>query len=242
MTLSYEDKLSPFPVFVPDLGYVSSPKISKIYSEEIGYFKYGFYVVLLRGNVKDCLSLFGVNEESGMELFKQVGMFYFICLNKNIAFAYEQAFSLFIHGEVVFDAESKHFTVQKDGKTTGIINSENFADVCSLMLELCYIKEKSTKKLKFRSKKAKDLFKFLEEGKPKETKPDKDYAFGNVLSSVCCQHNSINMTNVWDLTIYQLYDQFNRLQIKTPFDINATKWAAWGSDPYDYKMWYKSLD
>ena len=48
----------------------------------------------------------------------------------------------------------------------------------------------------------------------------------NLISALCVQHNSINMCNVWDLTVYQLYDQFLRQSYLNQVNIHAMNYAA----------------
>ncbi len=68
-----------------------------------------------------------------------------------------------------------------------------------------------------------------------------DINLANIISALSIQHNSYNMTNIWSLTVYQLYDQFFRLNIKTQVDINSMRWAAYGTEAFDYNLWFKSI-
>lgn len=62
----------------------------------------------------------------------------------------------------------------------------------------------------------------------------------NLISALCVQHNSINMCNVWDLTVYQLYDQFLRQSYLNQVNIHAMNYAGWGGE-FDPNDWYKKL-
>jgi len=43
------------------------------------------------------------------------------------------------------------------------------------------------------------------------------------------------------LTIYQLYDHYNRLIVEDEFDIHAMNYAYWGGE-FKAKHWSKQLD
>ena len=48
------------------------------------------------------------------------------------------------------------------------------------------------------------------------------------------------MINVWDLTVYQLYDQFLRQSYLNQVQIHAMNYAGWGGE-FDPNDWYKKL-
>jgi hypothetical protein len=64
----------------------------------------------------------------------------------------------------------------------------------------------------------------------------------NLVAAVSAKHNSYNLFNIWGLTVYQLYDQFARIDIGVQLDIYGTRWAAWGQDAFDTGIWFKRLN
>ena len=73
---------------------------------------------------------------------------------------------------------------------------------------------------------------------------NKDLALGNIISVVANKHPSINILNIWELTIYQLWDTFNRLSNNNIYDISALSVAVWGDEKKQFNIsdWFKRID
>ena len=69
-----------------------------------------------------------------------------------------------------------------------------------------------------------------------------NYTLPNVISKICARHPSINYTNVWELTIYELLDNFNSMRAGTIYDIDQTRVSVWGDEHNTFKLdsWYKN--
>lgn len=64
--------------------------------------------------------------------------------------------------------------------------------------------------------------------KAKQTAPDKNMELGNIISAVANKSHSLHIMNIWDLTIFQLWDCFSRLSNNSIYDIQSMSVAAWG--------------
>lgn len=75
-----------------------------------------------------------------------------------------------------------------------------------------------------------------------EKKADKDLTIPNIISSVSNKHPSYNHTNIWDITIFQLLDSFNKLRLNTIYDIQALRVSVWGDEKktFDSTLWHKN--
>lgn len=62
------------------------------------------------------------------------------------------------------------------------------------------------------------------------------FPFNDIVSAVTTKSNSINKFNVWDLTIYQLYDEFNRINAIDNYNINIEAMMN-GAKIEDLKHW-----
>lgn len=73
-------------------------------------------------------------------------------------------------------------------------------------------------------------------------KADINLSIPNIISSVSNMHPSINYLNIWDLTIFQLLDAFNRLQANVMYNIDCTRVSVWGDEKktFDVSLWYKN--
>ena len=73
---------------------------------------------------------------------------------------------------------------------------------------------------------------------------DKDkLTLPNIISAVSNKHPTISPITVWNMTLFQLYDSFNRLQINEIYQINKRKVSVWGDkeNTFDISMWYKNI-
>ena len=147
-----------------------------------------------------------------------------------------KSFSLLFQTEnVIIDGELlDDMSVVIDGKY--VINRDNFDDVVS-MIQLQNNPEKSAsdeddynpanelaKSIAEKLKRSKEI---VEKSKALESDGD-GLTIPDIISAVSAMSNSLNKLNIWDLTIYQLYDEFARL---TKIDnyrlqIQASMWSS----------------
>ena len=76
--------------------------------------------------------------------------------------------------------------------------------------------------------------------KAKERNKGNEIGIPDMISSLCIYNVGYNLTNVWDLTIYQLYNQFQKCQRKDDYDKNYQALLA-GADKTKIKIksWIK---
>ena len=101
--------------------------------------------------------------------------------------------------------------------------------------------------MKIKSKKALEIMKKLQKGrneKTKQTKLDKNMELGNIISSVANRSKTLNILNIWELTIFQLYDCFSRLSNNNIYDIQSISVAVWGDkdNHFDATSWFNKID
>ena len=67
---------------------------------------------------------------------------------------------------------------------------------------------------------------------------------GNIISAVANKSPSLNILNIWDLTIYQIWDCFSRISNNSIYDIQSMSVAAWGDNDnrFDASAWFKRVD
>lgn len=156
--------------------------------------------------------------------------------------------SFFIRGDIEFQPQSRAFAVGNEDKPVGIITRDNYTELKDAILAFSLPNGESDKELKFSSESARRVYERCEAGrkKAKRQKPDAqnaaDYDLGNIISAIATEHNSLNLLNIWGLTPYQLYNQFARVDRKVQLDVVSLKWAAWGSDPFEFDTWRKAIN
>lgn len=222
MHLEYFDLLSPNPIPIQNVGGILSPKLKDIAS--IGYKTYQYYLAVLQMD----FDVFTADPDS-------------VCL-------LESALNFFIQEDVAYSAEQGAFLITQEGQLTGAVTKEIYGPVCDLIFQRNGIKAKQEDDLsKVKSKKALEIMKKLQKGraeKAKHAKTDKNMELGNILSAVANKSPSINIINIWELTVYQLWDCFSRLSNNNIYAIQSMSVAAWGNKDnlFDATAWFKRID
>ncbi len=138
------------------------------------------------------------------------------------------ALSIVLKGKVLF-SEGKYKT-DKGGEIT----PDNYEGLTQVIVKQYCLKETKTKS--YSSDKAKKIAEKLELEK-KKIKPVKNgLSFGGIISGIAAKHPSINLFNIWGLTVYQLYDQFNRLQMIDNYEMNYLA-VINGAEAHNLKHW-----
>lgn len=177
-----------------------------------------------------------------------------------LAILLQNALNFFIKEDVEYSLEDKSFAVKgnimvkEQGKmvekyeTIGVISRENYQDVVDVICQRNNIKTKDINDpTKTKSKKALSIMQKLKKGREemaKKSKADKNMELGNIISAVANKSQSLNIVNIWDLTVFQLWDCFARLTNNNIYDINAASVSAWGDKDkkFDFNGWYKKLN
>lgn len=118
-----------------------------------------------------------------------------------------------------------------------IIDSDNYEEIKKvIMLQNCVKKpeKKSKKLLKFEARLAKMRKKYGKEN---------DTSLIEIVSAISAKHPSINLLNIGELTIYQLYDQLSRLNMIESYEFNFEAMCnGASSDDAKTKHWSSRID
>lgn len=224
MKLNYFDLLSPAPVNIPQVGGILSPTLKDISS--IGIQTYQYYLTILHTYMQQ-YDLLTANIQSALFL--------------------QNLLNFFIKENVVYSAQEQCFLVQENAQTIGRITKEVYPQICDLICQRNCIRSSQEEDLsKIKSKKALEILKKLQKGrseKSRQTKADQNMELGNILSAVANKSHSLNILNIWDLTVFQLWDCFSRLSNNNIYNIQSMSVAAWGNKDksFDAAAWYKNI-
>ena len=129
----------------------------------------------------------------------------------------------------------------------GTIYRDIFEELRDVILQRCGINRSDTNidMSKVKNKRALKILNKIKKAKEKlsnNTQGTDEIDLPNLISSIAAHSNSLNFTNIWDLTIYQLYEQFKKEQTKVYFDIQKISVAAYGNEKNTFKgdEWYKN--
>ena len=245
MKLDYLDLLSSEPVRMKNVGGILSPKLRDIAS--IGYGTYHFYLELLLMDLEKYLSMIGHAEDYGRlsdEEKSELDMFDFWTANEQSADLLKKVLNFFIKEEVVYSGQDRCFLIQNGNGNIGVITRDSYPQVRDIICQRVCIRPGQEEDLsKVKNKKALEIAKKLQKGrsqKKKQEKADKNMELGNIISAVANRSPSLNILNIWDLTVYQLWDCFSRISNNNIYDIQARGVAAWGNkdNHFDATAWY----
>lgn len=249
MKLNYFDLLSPEPIYIQNICGITAPTLRQI--SLIGYETYQYYLFILSIDVEKYLSVFKLTEEQETipdGITAQKNMFELLISNtKNVSLLGE-ALNFFIKEDVVFSSIDNTFIVKTNNDIVGIINKDIFPKICDLICQRSCVNSHNKEDIsKVKSKKAMEIMKKLMKGRTeqaKHIKSDKNMELGNIISAVASKSPSLNILNIWDLTVYQLWDCFTRLNNNNVYDIQSMSVATWGNkdNHFDATSWFKRIE
>lgn len=247
MKLSYFELLSPDPVYIQDIGGIISPTLKEISS--IGIHTYQYYLGILSMNIKSFLGMSGLKKQYDMipeEEKAKLNIFDLLTIDKKTISLMEKIFNFFMAGEAVYSFENKCFIIKKGTDITGSINKNNYKKACSLIYQRNYIKYRSEDVSDIKNKKAAEIMKKIHQGRKnmRQSESDKNLELGNIISAIACKSNSLNILNIWNLTIFQVWDCFARISNNNIYNIRSMSVAAWGDkdNHFDAAAWFKAID
>lgn len=263
MDLGYETLLSPNPIKL-SIGTLRKPTLNEI-DEEITFPQFNIFEMFLKITPKLYYTKV-LAEHGGCEKWENfseeeqdsMSMYSIILTDEVLQRTYSEIFNFFFLEKVIYF--DKYFLVLKNGVSVSpeeltlndvhsIIREENFFQTIDIIQQTCCIRDKRTTEPppKYKNNLAKKIYeKMLKAQKEREEKEAKknniNLALPNIISAVSNKHPTISPINVWDLTIFQLYDAFGRLQMNDMYEINRMRVSTWGDEKntFDASLWYKN--
>lgn len=264
MRLDYGTRMSYSPIALP-FGTIKKPTLEECTTLPMSFDKFNsyesmllltpdlFFTDIIKGEVRETWKSMPEEEKASMTLYDLVALY------PEIATDFEEIFNFFFVEQVVYEKgvffvidPSKIASSDKisEEDVIGCIGKKEFDLTISVLCQICCIgkDEDTVEDMKFKNEFQKQYYlQFLktkeeEEKKQKKAKKDNKMVLPNIISAVASKHNSINYTNVWKLTIFQLFDTFERLQANSFYDIDATRVSVWGDEKkkFDSSLWYRN--
>ena len=260
MKLDYGNITSPYPIPLtigtirkPTLGEIADPNV-------IGFYKFAVYQSLLILTPQEYYQKLGDQESYYFSLSDEeksnLTMFRAIEHDENLQELYTSMFNLFFIESVIYNKNM--FVILEETDQThekrsikGLITEQYFWDVLDIIGQICMVHtddndfQKEMSKMKFKNKKAKKIYEKMHNTAKKSGHENRDninFTIPNIISAVCARHPSINYINVYQLTVCQLWDIFNRLREDVFFDITKTRASVWGDEKnvFNPESWYKN--
>lgn len=245
LNLDYAEMISDFPVCL-SIGNIRKPKLKDIFS--ISFSKFTMYEFIMRltpeiyySDLKKDSALNG--ESKGKTLFD------IILTDKDLRMAFAEIFDFFFEEKVEFNEDFQYFLIfdkNENNNVIGAITPENIDDILDILQQICCIQDKHKKdQRKYKNDLARKLMEKMDKAaaeQQKQKKADLNLTIPNLISAVSNIHPSLNYLNVFELTIFQLMDAFNRIQSNILFEIDSTRVSVWGDEKntFDVTNWYKN--
>lgn len=264
MRLDYGTRMSYSPIVLP-MGRIRKPTLEDCTTFPMSFEKFNsyesmllltpelFFAEIIKGDAKTAW------ESTPEEEKKQITLYDLAALYPEIGKEFEEIFNFFFIEDVfyvdhVFFIVDPDKHIDKDHLTEenilGYIGKQEFDLVAGVIRQICCIgkEEDTVDDMKFKNEFQKKLYmdylktKAEEEAKHKKTVKDNKMVLPNIISAVASKHSSLNYTNIWKLTIFQLLDTFERLQANSFYEIDATRVSVWGDEKktFDSTLWYRN--
>lgn len=252
MKLDYATLISPAPCYLEQAGHIKSPRLRDIFCPEVGYPRYNLYLSLLLSTPQHYCEQVNPTQASWYhsldeEKRNRLSMFDLILADSWLQSAFLQIFRFFFTEEVVFSPENQAFLTYGE-EPEGVIHRENFFTVCDVILQRCFVSRPDTSfdPSQVSGKKAQSILKKLQAGRQQKSSVsrNRDTELPNLIAAIAVKSRSVNFINIWDLTIYQLYEQFKREQSDVYFEIQKMSVAAYGNKENNFRgdEWYANTD
>ena len=129
---------------------------------------------------------------------------------------------------------------------TGIINNDKYDTVVDVILQLTKTERSITedKTAKVKNKIAERLLQKMKNANQKKKKiEDKKYELPNLISALATHSSSLNIINIWNLTIYQFYDQLSRQRLDDTYSSSIRSVSVWGDkdNKFDDTLWFTQM-
>lgn len=177
----------------------------------------------------------------------KVSFLHIVAFDPKMISKIQEALSFFIIERIEFSYEGKGFLVYKEGELSpsAAITDSAYKEIVDIISQMSNIS--IAKRYDYSKAKNKITLKVLQKlnkssAKSKSTQSDKRVELPNLISAISARHPSLNIINIWELTIYQVYDLFSRMQVNNVFDVQMMSVAAWGNkdNKVDFSQWFEN--
>lgn len=258
MRLDYGTQISPVPITL-SVGTLRKPTLKEI--SQLTFDKFSYYEFLVKLTPETFYTK--LKDDSGKEYWNslteeqqdKITLYDLIEQDDKLRDTYVSILNFFFVETVIY--QEGYFIILNQGvekadvikpsDVRGVLSRELFVQVLDLIQQICCIRgeEENLDEMKFKNNLARQLMeKMLKEQKKdkQNKKADINMTIPNIISAISNKHPSLNFINIWDLTIFQLLDSFNRTQANSMFDIDSTRVSVWGDEKktFDPALWYKN--
>lgn len=251
MKFSYEDLISGDSIPVEGIGHIRSPYLYELKpTQGIGYWTYSLYLNLLSWEKNELLKFMQMSSGKRLAALAKtdaLNAFDVMTIVDSSRQMMQAALAFFMDEELTWDKIERRFCTETKGtrEHVGFIDRNNFDGVRDMMLQMNYISiGHSGQPPHFANEKARALWeraqKYLQQS-AKNGKSDKRIELGNIISKLSCVSAGYTLLNIYNLTIFQLYDQFFQYGYLRAMDISDMAFSNHGGKDFDMQAWLKPM-
>ena len=228
-----------------NLGTIRSPILSDIYQDILSVTSFNVVSSVVfcgKAKMKEMLTAWGIWDDYAdlTDLaYDEASKFELVIHSPYLRETVRQGLLLFFVEDIVYEEEYKGFLVIKDKSTpVGIIDNDNFLAVEDLIKQALYSRDEEKAGAKFASQTAKEWWEEanrLEDQQPKNA--SEDYQLTNIISKLSCVDSGYTLLTIYQLSVYQLYDQFYAYCQNRLGHLSENAYAHNGGDDFDHLAW-----
>lgn len=220
------------PIQVSEHCILRQPTLAEI--DDLGYERYQMILSAFLINKKELLKSLGA--EDGPE-FDEYTLYDLIAAIPELRANFAEALAFFVIGQVSHDANGFYVGDYR-------LTKEELQDLSVAVMQMSYMEVDEESQHVFASEKARRVWEKCRKGRAalrKEQRKDANMELPNLIGAVSAKGCGYTLLNIWGLTVYQLHDQFARMNVNVQMDIYSSRWAAWGKDDFDVSLWFKNI-
>lgn len=255
--LTYMDHISPYGVALRNIGRIHSPVLDDVL--KMGYNQYQRILTLFLYTPEKYFmdasteaKIENPQNQLTNEQKNNITMYDILTSNDETRSELISGLALFVSGDLEWDEKHQAILINKEiddeGKMSvgGLIDKSNYKIVIQVILQMLDISDDDMpeENPKFKSEKDR-LFQERFQKKKKEfaksKKGDPNLELPNMISLLCTFHQSLNYSNICELTIGQIRDTFSQLMKAKQLNIAEMNYSVWGGK-YDPSQWIERID
>lgn len=252
MVPDYFDMLSGFPIYIDGVGHIKSPLLKDLCPPDgLGNKGYNLYLNVLSWDKEAVIKYNMALQIRGAEKLnrKELQTFDVITFFDYTRELIIRVLSFFMLENLKWDQETRSILAfqqnEESQELVGVITRDNYDDIRKLILKLNYIGlSEEEAPVRHSSQASKDAWEKVQEYLEKQAKKSEDkpeYHLSNIVSKLCACHPSYNLLNVYNLTIFQMYDAFFQLGFIRGSNLNERIFSQHGGKSFKFEEWLKPL-
>ncbi|MDR2277372.1 MAG: hypothetical protein LBE23_05895 [Vagococcus sp.] len=248
MKLDYFDLIDNSPFYVEGIGNLKPPKLKDI--KNIKYKTYQLYLSFIVVTYEQYVAM-----EKNIDTSLYKSFYELIINNRSLIDIYLEVFSFFISDSIIFNTENNSFIIFKINeeddndeqfKILGVINGENFDYTRLCLAQLNHLSLDEIKPATYKNDRARKIAEKLEKKLLENKSADEGLDLPHTISKYCAINTSgINLLNVYEMSVFQLYEQFGEAQIIRKSDVQdliyANSVSFSDAKSYNSDLWLTKL-